>query len=168
MEETALGTNGTPEKPDWVDRWLSVFRDTGNVRLACHAAGVGRTTAYMLRVRDPEFALAWKEAEEDACDLLEAEARSRARKTSDTLLIFLLKAHRPEKFRERFSIDMVLKRFEEMGDDELNGYLAERLFAALPSGADSAGDAAVQEREASTKAGGAAGGSDPVLSADTD
>lgn len=140
-------TKPTPEKPGWMDRWLSVFRDTSNVRLACHAVGIHRSTAYEWRVRDPEFAVAWKDAEEDACDLLEAEARSRARKTSDTLLIFLLKAHRPAKFRDQFTVNLV-KRFDEMDDDELNRYLTERLIAVAEGGADSPGDALVAHGEA--------------------
>lgn len=68
------------------------------------------------------FARAWDSALEVATDALEAEARRRAiqgvsepvgwyqgkpggkvRRYSDTLLIFLLKAHRPEKFRETIS-----------------------------------------------------------------
>jgi hypothetical protein len=49
----------------------------------------------------------WDEALEDACDILEAEAWKRARDKSDLLLIFLLKAHRPAKYREttRHEID---------------------------------------------------------------
>jgi hypothetical protein len=136
-------TDATPEKHAWAGRWLHVFRDTGNVRLACHAVGIERSTAYRHRAANLEFAKAWKDAEEDACDLLEAEARSRARKSSDTLMIFLLKAHRPEKYREKVTIEH-LQRFAEMTDDELNDYIAKRLIAAPASGADSAGDAAVQ------------------------
>ena len=40
---------------------------------------------------------------EDACDLLEEEARRRAMKDSDTLLISLLKPYRPAKCAERHS-----------------------------------------------------------------
>ncbi|GAG11534.1 unnamed protein product, partial [marine sediment metagenome] len=39
-------------------------------------------------------------AMEDACDLLEAEAFTRAMKSSDWLLRMLLSAHRPERFRD--------------------------------------------------------------------
>ena len=101
MAYAQRGTGNTPlKRPNWCKRWLEVFRDTGNVRLACHAANVKRITAYHYRDADPEFAQEWTEAEEDACDRLEAIARQRAEKVSDTLLIFLLKAHRPEKYRE--------------------------------------------------------------------
>lgn len=91
--------------------------------------GIGRTTAYDWRADDEDFAKAWDEALEDALDKLELEARRRAhdglikkkftpkgrpvidpatgeqyyeREYSDTLLIFLLKGGRPEKYRERY------------------------------------------------------------------
>ncbi len=70
--------NTTLEKPRWVERWLSVFRDSCNVRLACHAAGIDRRDVYHYRDADPEFAQAWRDAEEDATDLLEAGCRRRA------------------------------------------------------------------------------------------
>ena len=41
---------------------------------------------------------------EEAADVLEAVARKRALVGSDTLLIFLLKAVRPWKFRERYEV----------------------------------------------------------------
>ena len=66
--------------------------------------------------------IAWEEALEQAVDLLEGEARRRAtginrdvwyagevvgteRAYSDTLLIFLLKAHRPAKFRDNVKVE---------------------------------------------------------------
>lgn len=104
------------------------FATTGNVSAAAQKAGIGRMTAYDARNTDgkegaalleaQEFAAAWDSAREVAADALELEARRRAkegwpepvfyqgkqvgrvRKYSDTLLIFLLKATRPEKFRE--------------------------------------------------------------------
>lgn len=131
------------ETPEWVARFLEVFRDTGNVRLACHATGISRPTPFAYREKDPEFARAWKDAEEDACDLLEAEARKRARATSDTLMIFLLKAHRPEKYRDVSRIEHLIGK---MNVDELDQFIAGRLadatagseardsLAALPAG----------------------------------
>ena len=67
---------------------------------ACKAAGIGRRTAYDERQRDEQFALAWADVLEEATEELEQVAVRRAREGSDTLLIFLLKAHRPAKFRE--------------------------------------------------------------------
>lgn len=101
-------------------RFLDSFLETANVSRACRVASINRATHYDWLASDPEYAEAFREAEEHAADLLEAEARRRAvegveepagwyqgkpggtvTKYSDTLLIFLLKGARPEKYRER-------------------------------------------------------------------
>ena len=103
---------------DWKPAFLAALARSANVRLSASAACISRKTAYEHREKDAAFAAAWDTALEEACDLLEAEARRRAVegvddgvwykgkkvgkliRYSDTLLIFLLKAHRPEKYRE--------------------------------------------------------------------
>ena len=99
--------------------FLQTLRDTANVSAAARAANVNRRTVYVWRDETPEFAADWDEALEEATDTLEAEARRRALKGvakpvfykgeacgtvqeySDTLMTLLLKAHRPEKYKER-------------------------------------------------------------------
>jgi len=93
-------------KPAWAPRFLELLRQTANVRLSADGAGIDRGTAYHRRQRDADFAAAWAQAEADAVDVLEAEARRRALSVSDNLLMFLLKAHRPERFRETIRIDV--------------------------------------------------------------
>lgn len=126
----ATQQNATPKKrPRWARGFLAVLRESANVRLACLAVEIERSTAYRLRDRDESFAAEWDEAVDEAADLLEEEARRRAhegweepvfgrlsgkdagegeigavRKYSDTLLIFLLKGARPEKYRERAEV----------------------------------------------------------------
>lgn len=95
----------TPKKAkrtagEWRPAFLAALRGSGNVRAACQAAGVSREVAYRHRDASLPFRAAWEEALADAIDGLEAVARKRALETSDTLLIFLLKAHRPELYRE--------------------------------------------------------------------
>ena len=103
--------------------FISALTITGNVTRAAQSAGYDRASAYQRRESNPAFALAWDEAMELAVSALEIEARRRAavgidepvyykgqvvgttRKYSDTLLIFLLKAHRPEMYRDNFSIE---------------------------------------------------------------
>ncbi len=48
-------------------------------------------------------------AREDALDVLEAEARRRALAGSDGLLMFLLRAHRPERYRETLDLRLELR-----------------------------------------------------------
>ena len=106
-----LGDRGRPQpasvrRPDWAVRFLEVFTATGNVRLAASAAGVSRDAPYKRARRSPRFAERWTTAREEAIDTLEAEARRRALTGSDALLIFLLRAHRPERYRETVRIDL--------------------------------------------------------------
>ena len=99
--------------------FLDVLRRTCNVTEAARAAGVGRRTAYEWREADSAFASAWHDAEQEAADALEREAWRRAvegtdkpvtfqgkitdthKEYSDRMLELLLKAHRPEKFKDR-------------------------------------------------------------------
>lgn len=94
----------------------------GCVAYAARAAKVDKARCYRLRESDSGFAEQWDAALEEATELLEAEAVRRARhgvrkpvyqggilvghvqEYSDTLLIFLLKAAKPEKYRDRYDI----------------------------------------------------------------
>lgn len=96
--------------------------NSGNVSRACKKAKISRQTAYRTRQSDEPFRAAWAEALEIAVGLLEDEAWRRAqegvlepvfwrgqrlgsvRKYSDTLLIFLLKAHKPTVYRENIDV----------------------------------------------------------------
>ena len=86
--------------------FIAALRNSGNVRASCLAAGIARKTAYVWRDRWATFADEWAEALEDSCDVLEAEARRRGMSVSDRLLMFLLKAHRPEVFGEKQQVDI--------------------------------------------------------------
>lgn len=83
---------------------------------AAKEAGVGRRTCYRWRTEDPEFAAAWQKAIKSPKCELELEALRRAVRGvekpvyrggevvghvtdySDSMLMFLLKAHYPEKY----------------------------------------------------------------------
>lgn len=110
--------------------FLAHLRETGNVTLSARAVAIATMTLYDARKADPAFEAAWKTAIEEAIDVLEEEARRRAftgvtrkkfhlgkpvfdpltrkqyveQEYSDLLLIFLLKAHRPAKYRERYEL----------------------------------------------------------------
>lgn len=106
MTENGNRTNGTiAGNRIEMDRFLAKMRDSGNVRLSCIAADVNRSTVYRWRNKWTTFADEWDEALEEACDILEGKAWDRAvNKGSDRLLMFLLKAYRSDRFKERSEI----------------------------------------------------------------
>ncbi len=67
----------------WQDRFLDALRQLGIVVDACRAAGVGHSTVYKHRDKDPVFADAWSDAEDEAAvhpaDQRPAAARQLAR-----------------------------------------------------------------------------------------
>jgi hypothetical protein len=87
-------------------RFLEAYAENGNVTLSAQAAGVFRTTHYDWLEADPEYAAAFHQAEEESADRLEKIARDRAAAGSDTLLIFLLKGIRPDKYADRLKVDL--------------------------------------------------------------
>lgn len=101
MTEPKL-TDLTPKK--WRDAFLDALAQHGNVSRAARAAKISREWLYQQRHADEDFARQWEQAQSIGLDSLEDVANVRARKMSDTLLIFLLKAHRPEKYRDRYEV----------------------------------------------------------------
>ena len=85
---------------EWRRVFLAALRNSGNVRASCQAAGVSRKTAYQHKRDDPDFAGGWEEAHTEAVEVLEAELRRRALGGSDILLMFTLKAARPDVYRD--------------------------------------------------------------------
>ena len=102
--------------------YLDELRKHGLRATAIRAAGMGSTTLGRWRDGDPEFAAAEQEAIQDAAEALELEARRRAydgvdrekcigsgdnsrfiveKQFSDTLMLALLKANNPDKFKDR-------------------------------------------------------------------
>lgn len=106
----------TPQKKV---EFLELLADGCTVTKAARQIGMTRQGLYKARGEDEAFAAAWADAEEQGTDTLEDEAIRRARdgfdkpvfqggqqvgvvrEHSDTLLIFMLKARRPEKFKDR-------------------------------------------------------------------
>jgi hypothetical protein len=102
--------------------YLRAFSMTGTLTAGCRAARVSPNTVYAWREHDDEFVLLENQAKNAFADALEQEAVRRAwhgtqkpvyqngllvgyiREFSDTLLIFALKAIRPDKYRERFDV----------------------------------------------------------------
>lgn len=95
----ADNTDTTPQKR-WWPSFLRALAEDGNVSRAADLAGIQRSTAYDARHNHPEFAAEWERSLELGTSALEDEARRRALDGSDTLLIFMLKSHKPDVYRE--------------------------------------------------------------------
>lgn len=124
-----------------LDVFIYELMQRGIVVQAARKARISAMTAYRHRLSDPEFSAAWDEAVDVAAGLLESEAHRRAtkgvlepvfyqgkkcgavRKYSDTLLIFLLKAHKPERFKDNLNV-------------EVTGNIGELLAKALSGNGD--------------------------------
>jgi hypothetical protein len=132
----AISGTGPQNAPGEKDRrrtaakraFLANMADFGNHTLASNAAGVNRDTAYRWLKEDPEFAQAYEDANESATEKLEAEAWRRAvngneyirrsywkgqvvgedvkREYSDVLMLALLKARAPHRYREQLTADI--------------------------------------------------------------
>ncbi len=111
-------------------RFLAQYAATGIVSYSCKLAGIARNSFYEWLEKDPVFAERAKDAEKAATELLEKEALRRAvkgvehrkgvyhagkkigtekiREYSDTLLIFLLKARDPKRYRENRMLELPL------------------------------------------------------------
>lgn len=111
---------------------IDALGKVGTIRGACMSVGVGRQTHYDWFSSDLDYARQCEDALEDFADKLEAEAFRRGvvgddrpimykgkevgqiRERSDMLLLAALKALRPDKYRDRFDINL-----SRLSDDEL-------------------------------------------------
>jgi hypothetical protein len=107
-------------------KFLKMLSEGQAVQYICEQMNLGRHTVYGWRERYPEFRKAWDEALEVSTEMLEREAFRRAHdgcdepvfhqgqvcgyitKYSDTLLIFLLKSRKPERYRDNHNVTVDL------------------------------------------------------------
>lgn len=122
------GIDGVDIKRARTERWsrqafLDAFEELGMVTAACKEVGLSRQVVYNERQRNEEFATAWADVEERLVERMEREAYRRAvegvekplvsagklvttvTEFSDGLLQFLLKARRPERYRENVKVE---------------------------------------------------------------
>ncbi len=88
--------------PGWKPLFLAALSNSANVRASCRAAGVSRRAAYAAKATDADFAEAWADALEDACDGLLASLWTMARNNA-AVAMWLLKAHKPTVFGDRLA-----------------------------------------------------------------
>jgi len=123
-----MGEEGRLSKTIQIKReaFLAAYAEVGTITHAAELAGVTRNSHYDW-MNDPEYVQRFREAEKQACEVLEKEIRRRAvegvdepvfhkgeqcgtvRKYSDTLLIFAAKGAMPEKYRENAKLEIDLK-----------------------------------------------------------
>lgn len=102
--------------------FLAAMARLGTISAASRETGISRSIHYEWMDRDPAYVAAFRDAEDAAVDAMEAEAWRRAvqgvnrpvyqggkyvgdvTEYSDQVLITMLKAHRPEKYRERVDL----------------------------------------------------------------
>jgi len=108
------------------EAFLAAYAEVGTITHAAELAGISRTSHYQW-MENAEYVEKFREAEKQACEVLEKEIRRRAvegvdepvfhrgeqcgtvRKYSDTLLIFAAKGAMPEKYRENAKLEIDLK-----------------------------------------------------------
>ena len=120
---TKVTPKGIPTKRrNWKPDFIAALAEAGTVTEACRKSGISRTTAYHARQQDEAFALQWADVEEEGTELLEKVAVQRAVDGSDTLMIFLLKSRRPQKYRENVKIEHggeIRTYLDELSRDQL-------------------------------------------------
>ena len=146
-----------------MDLFLERYRNSGNIRASCQAAGVPRSTIYYWQRKFSTFAAEMDDAKDDAVDALDLEAWKRATQgESDRLLMFLLQAHRPEVYKP-------VQTIKHSGEGEDGAIIVEQrytdaervrglsaLFDAVRTGllaGDDGGDDAVDASERATVVG---------------
>ena len=115
-------------------RFIAALTVQGTVSHAAQAAGVSRNTVYRWRDEDPEFAILWDEAHEQAVDSVESVLFQKALSGDTICMIFYLKAHRPI-YRDRLNIDInqLKSEIEErMAQLRANPDLLARAFPLEP------------------------------------
>lgn len=110
QQKTSHGQSGQKQ------HFLDALAAGASVRAATEALGIKPDAPYRWRENDTDFAMRWRHAEEAGTDLIEEEAYRRAvtgvekpvyrggevvghvADFSDTMLMFLLKARRPDRY----------------------------------------------------------------------
>lgn len=123
--------------------FCAALASTGMVRKACDAVGISMQTAFRWRKDIPQFADMWDEASNVGTTLAEDEAWRRAvdgvdkpvyykgeridtiKEHSDTLLVTILRARKPDVYRDNSRLELAGKlELSSMTDDDLRAELA--------------------------------------------
>lgn len=147
------GSPLTEQQLQWIDPFLEAIAEGMTIKDASARARVHPTVAHKRRKTDAEFRRKWNEAADISTRLLEQEAQRRAhkgveepvfykgeqvgtvQKYSDTLLIFLLKARKPEVYRDNAgaSPDTVVNISVETVENKAELNITAQAQPALPT-----------------------------------
>ena len=110
-------------KPIKQQAFLAAYAKTGSLTQAARQAKCHRASHYDW-LADPDYADAFQQAQEQAVEGLESEARKRAMRGSDLLLMFLLKSLRPAVYRDNFKGEVNISKptrvdLSKLTDDQL-------------------------------------------------
>src|SRR5262249_14057053 len=101
LESNGHWTAGHPKKGEF----LVALERHATVRHAAREVGISKSTLYLWRKADPDFAKAWDAAlasgRSDTVDELEVSMKQRALEGDTTAAFFLMKNYRPSVHRER-------------------------------------------------------------------
>ena len=95
-----------------IRRFLDAYVQTGDLRAAAKAAKISLDAHYQLLETSDSYRQSFRAAQQQAVDMLEAEAFRRALAGSDELLIFLLRAWLPERYSEHTVMELTLSEPE--------------------------------------------------------
>lgn len=88
-----------------VEEFLRLLAMGCRVRDAAASVAIHYSTLYRWRDTDPAFAKRWEDATRIKVDHLIKEAERRAMSGSDRLLMFMLQAYEPDKFKQRSAVE---------------------------------------------------------------
>lgn len=121
IQQTSSKRTKMPAPRVWMPRFLEAYRLTGcNMTQAARMAGVDRTTALKAKLRSKSFAAALAAIEPEPVEAVELTLYQRALAGESWAVKLYLRAHKPELYGERISVDLnlVSKLAAELGLDE--------------------------------------------------
>jgi hypothetical protein len=98
-----------PEIPsvpaDRICKFMETYARTGSLRAAARSARVSLSAHYEMLETSDSYRTQFQAAQQQVADRLEAECFRRALAGSDELLVFLLRAWLPERYREHTMVE---------------------------------------------------------------
>lgn len=130
-------THNRSLKPAWKNDFLAALREDPNVSAAAVAVGKSRRYTYEAKDADPDFAAAWDDAIAASVDSLESRVFQATQDLSTSpaanMAMFLLRAHRPERYSEKTRAEVTGK---DGGPIELSEVKAALLRGVVPDATD--------------------------------